>query len=1216
MKILKVRIKNLNSLKLETEIDLASSPLGDTGLFAIVGDTGSGKTTVLDAITLAMYGKIARNKDVKEIISHGTTDSYAEVEFETQGDKYLAQWNVWRARGKADGNVLGPNRKISKWDFKTDEFIGLAEKIRDVEVEVEKITGLDYDRFKRSVLLSQGDFAAFLKANEKERSDLLERITGTEIYSHISKAAFQRFKQADLALNSLKKEIENLKILDKEELKELKNDLKVVNKEGKSLKSALKKLRTQEQGLKNIESLEKKKERLEIASEYHEAKKLEQKDALQKLEMHKRAFPFQAQLEIVQNKKEEASILTHNELELSQKITFLESDNLSKKEKFEEEKLNHIALKKVAIEQQIVFQKVAELDVKLNERNPLLKQKKEELDEIEHLKLESVLEQKKSSILQKTLKDSTTDLSKWLSENENLKNLIVDLPAIETKRSEMRDLWIAEKKAKEEGSALKIKIEKSEKKGVQLEKALEKQQKEFAKLKEDFKKQSPENFAESRSELLSLISQDIEKMSVQGKNLQQLEEWNREYGKMISELSELESELRGLRNREMGLNMELMTCMEVYDNAEKQLSFKQQVYEEQQLIANYEKDRMALKEGDACPLCYSKDHPFRQKSFKPFLNVARTELETTKNQYESVSKNYKELLWQHQEVSQEIAQISADEKGQISKQLQKILNFESRIASAFAGFPSSGKFNLETNSFENRLVLFEQELKNKKEIRAGLVQLDLQLAEKEKALKKLENEVKDFQFQQQQLKDNSKHNLQKVKELASKYKKSVDSLNQILEKYAYHFEEASARTMFEDLKSKQEHYKTQSEKFAKDQQQLELTNQELSITEKNQLANEKKFEKLSKAFSKESEVIEKLKTERVNLFGTKSLREEREELELKLERNNKSLEKAKSNLDAANLEFKNTSSNLKIIQTQLAKIQKTISDLEKKLSQKIQKAGFENLSFVSDSILSVKEVSKIEAANERFNKAEIELKQSLKTVLAELKKAIKNNKTEKPLSEISAEIIDLDQKDRNINQTIGGLKEKLEENDRKLLASEELLQKIEIQRTEYNRWAKLNDLIGSADGKKFRIFAQGLTLKKLSQLANVHLQNLNGRYLISKRTDQDLELDIMDTYQADNVRSMNTLSGGESFLVSLSLALGLSDLAGRNTNIRSLFIDEGFGTLDENALDVAISTLENLQAKGKTIGIISHVKELKERITTQIQIHKKGSGFSEIVLAN
>ncbi len=197
-------------------------------------------------------------------------------------------------------------------------------------------------------------------------------------------------------------------------------------------------------------------------------------------------------------------------------------------------------------------------------------------------------------------------------------------------------------------------------------------------------------------------------------------------------------------------------------------------------------------------------------------------------------------------------------------------------------------------------------------------------------------------------------------------------------------------------------------------------------------------------------------------------------------------------------------------------------------------------------------------------------------------------------------------------QAVGALTEKLRQNNLRKSESVSFLKNIEKQAAEHGRWAKLNDIIGMADGKKFRIFAQGLTLKKLVVLANRHLKSLNGRYYIQKGSDNDLELNIVDTFQAENVRSMNTLSGGESFLVSLALALGLSDMAGRNTIIRSLFIDEGFGTLDEATLDMVVTTLENLQAKGKTIGIISHVKALKERISTQIQVLKRSNGFSEI----
>jgi exonuclease SbcC len=168
---------------------------------------------------------------------------------------------------------------------------------------------------------------------------------------------------------------------------------------------------------------------------------------------------------------------------------------------------------------------------------------------------------------------------------------------------------------------------------------------------------------------------------------------------------------------------------------------------------------------------------------------------------------------------------------------------------------------------------------------------------------------------------------------------------------------------------------------------------------------------------------------------------------------------------------------------------------------------------------------------------------------------------------------------------------------------------------DYVRWDKLRALIGSADGSLFARFAQGLTLERLTVLANRHLVQLNPRYSIRRAADGeagDLELEIVDHYQADAARPMRSLSGGESFLVSLALALGLSELASGRTSIESLFIDEGFGSLDADTLEIAMSALENLQAGGKTIGVISHVPAMQERIPAQINVNKETGGCSRV----
>ncbi|WP_413692636.1 SbcC/MukB-like Walker B domain-containing protein [Psychromonas sp. KJ10-2] len=159
----------------------------------------------------------------------------------------------------------------------------------------------------------------------------------------------------------------------------------------------------------------------------------------------------------------------------------------------------------------------------------------------------------------------------------------------------------------------------------------------------------------------------------------------------------------------------------------------------------------------------------------------------------------------------------------------------------------------------------------------------------------------------------------------------------------------------------------------------------------------------------------------------------------------------------------------------------------------------------------------------------------------------------------------------------------------------------------------LNKLIGSADGAKFRTFAQGVTLDNLVYLANKEMANLHQRYQLQRNINQPLALQVIDLWQANAVRDVKTLSGGESFLVSLGLALALSNLVSHKTQIESLFLDEGFGTLDAGTLEVALEALERLNASGKLIGIISHVDALKERINHQIHVTKGTSaGFSQL----
>lgn len=189
MKILSIRLLNLNSLRGEHRVDLSKEPLASAGLFAITGPTGAGKSTLLDAVTLALYGKAARygnETNPEHVMSRHTGECRAEVEFEVPSGIYRAVWERHRSRKKADGALQAPKRYIYNQAGKP-----LAQQIREAELKIEELLGLNYERFLRSALLAQGEFARFLKADANERAGLLESLTGTNIYSRLGVLAFE-----------------------------------------------------------------------------------------------------------------------------------------------------------------------------------------------------------------------------------------------------------------------------------------------------------------------------------------------------------------------------------------------------------------------------------------------------------------------------------------------------------------------------------------------------------------------------------------------------------------------------------------------------------------------------------------------------------------------------------------------------------------------------------------------------------------------------------------------------------------------------------------------------------------------------------------------------------------------------------------------------------------------------------------------------------------
>jgi exonuclease SbcC len=278
----------------------------------------------------------------------------------------------------------------------------------------------------------------------------------------------------------------------------------------------------------------------------------------------------------------------------------------------------------------------------------------------------------------------------------------------------------------------------------------------------------------------------------------------------------------------------------------------------------------------------------------------------------------------------------------------------------------------------------------------------------------------------------------------------------------------------------------------------------------------------------------------------------------------------------------------------------------------LSQAGFGS----QDAFLAARMGEEVMAALARKQKdlsdraAELEVLDKSKRRQSEaLAEQIQNAPRLEELLEIEAE-----QKRQNsrVHEALGGVKQILREQERKHIQWGALNERLAAARSECAGWEDLNALIGSSDGKKFRNLAQNMTFDVVLAYANAQLRGMTDRYVLRRDVRANLELAVSDLYQGGQLRSVKNLSGGESFLVSLALALGLSSMASQNVRLESLFLDEGFGNLDEETLETALRALSKINQTGRLIGVISHVAALKDQIGTQIQVIPEKNGRSRL----
>ncbi len=1073
MRILQVRFKNLNSLVGEWEIDLTHPAFASDGIFAITGPTGAGKTTILDAICLGLYGRTPRlNKVTKsgnEIMSRQTGECFAEVTFETQTGRYRCHWSQHRARKKPDGELQAPKHEIANAD--SGEIF--ESKIRGVADQIELATGMDFDRFTRSMLLAQGGFAAFLQAAPDERAPILEQITGTEVYSQISIRVHERQREEREKLNLLLAETAGIVILEPEQEKEIGQALETKQKEETDLAAksadtgkAIAWL-TSIDGLKNeIVNLadEESKLKIDIAAFKPDLEKLNQALSAASLDG--------AYATLTATRKQQAD----DRAGLKAEEEALPSLGSSAKE--QAEALKSAELQTVRVKEELktaapTLQKVRSLDQKLADQKKAFSEGddrcKKDAAKIDADKKARLEEQGKRSEAHETLEL----VEGYIKEHAQDEWLISGLAGVEEQFGGLlsKQKEIVQKEADQETAMTALELATKSLDGRQKQSGIRKQE------LEDASKQ---------------IRQDKDALSqVLGDRL--LREYRTEKETLLRDMAFLAK------------------------------------------IAELEGHRAKLEDGKPCPLCGATEHPFAEG------NVPVPD--ETEQKIDALTR----LISKAED--QEAAIKKLEEAESLAR---KNLTEAEKLESAAANDKKAAEKALD-------------------EVKHGLVKLRADFAERRQAVstKLLPLGIADIPETDISLLIETLR--ARLKAWQAQIKKKADIEKQIAD-------------IDSDVKRLNAVIETQSTAMAEKLERLETLKKGLATgsDERNALYGEKNPDDEERRFNKAISDAE---------GAERQARDRHSELQQKWHTAKTHVESLKKRIDQREPEQRR---------------------LENEFSAALAPVEFSNEEQFLAAILPSERKAELAARARDLNERQTDLKARQKDRETRMATEMDLKITDKSLEELEPQYKEYENSLKEMRDIIAGLKHKLSEN---AAAKERIKEKqtaIEAQKKECRRWGNLHELIGSADGKKYRNFAQGLTFEMMVGHANRQLQKMTDRYLLIRDDAQPLELNVVDNYQAGEIRSTKNLSGGESFIVSLSLALGLSHMASKKVRVDSLFLDEGFGTLDEEALDTALETLAGLQQEGKLIGVISHVPALKERISAQIQVIPQTGGRSQI----
>lgn len=1114
MKLINLRIKNIASIE-EAEIRFNEGVLANAPRFLICGDMGTGKSTILDSICLALYNNTPRlsqapgdkhdygidnitAQDPRNLLRHGATDGSVELDFEgSDGKLYTATWLCGRTRNHTLRDVT--HTLACGHETITNK--------KEIENRIKaSAVGLDFHQFCRTTLLAQGQFTQFLKSKDNEKSEILEKLTQTDIYSLVGKEIALLRSENDKKLSTLEAEIRGARLLSDEVVSQLKNDITAYNEQLDKLK-------------KQKETLEAKSHWLQRCSEA-QAHCKEAEIQFQKLKTITESPAFQEEASLIcdwNNSSDGRHLMTEQQT-LEQELSFRKTDQTQKgKNAFEtaQKELNHF-----------IFT--------IEERKKTLSALQEQIaQEAAH---SNMYEQSQTLILRLETIGKHREKSATLQQEEE--RLQAQLPTLEKKVEELTS-------HKETLSAQLKNIHEEE-----------------LKLQEKLNELHPKQLEEQRDAIDQQLQQ-LQGFQTISTHLQQIHQKISDIGSQI-DLNKKQQQEEGDRiNQSQALAKE----------RKKNLEEAKTALEKTKLALGDEADRLRaqLHLGDTCPICGNTIQHFQET--ESLQNILRPQQDNVKRAEEKLSDTESQI-----KASEKIIQKNKSELPSLEQKLADLR--EECTATEAKAQEQCQKFNLTLTDPDDTLAAInkcEETLKTQKEnicqqlksVEKTRDTLMLNQKNQQNLFQQIHQADIDLEKARQEVK-NCKKDIEKYQyNLKEELENTEKEMNMVREKMTWcHWEqswESEPATFLRRLQEASNNYTTNCQQASQQSHALELDEQRLKETQsiRNTI--------LQQWPDWESNTTEQIAGTNI-MEKWKMLEQKAHQLHVQIEDLGKRREEVHDKLNFFIAQHPALTLERLHVLSQLTENQLPISQ-----HQQIEKELQASAGALKQAANNLNEVKQLPHPD------------------------IDSSET---LEMMKEQIAGIEQETSQLGVALGEAHGQLKQNEQNEQAVAVKKQAFEKMQHTVEQWKKLSGLFGTKDGAAFRNVAQSFLLQNLVRSANEYLKELTQRYRLDC-IPSTLTLSLRDMYQGEMVSPVDTLSGGESFLVSLSLALALSSINRKGFSIDTLFIDEGFGNLSSNELETVLNMLARLQKmNGKRVGVISHVDAVKEHIPVHVEVKR------------